>query len=124
AGGAHATVPNTEEPKALMARSDLGGKLQKTQTVGMPVSAICSTPYGKERAVGRVWHFAAREGEPLTYSWPMDEFTSGESHIEVYGPNGFYREFKGRTYTSAALLIHVEHHVVKRNTPPCYPVTP
>lgn len=108
----NATVTNTEEGKALMVRFDLDGKLQKTKTVGMPFIAICRTPYGKGRAVGRVWNFAAREGEPLTYSWPMDEFTSGEYHLEVYGPNGFYREFKGRTYTSAAPLIHVDHHVV------------
>jgi phospholipase C len=34
-------------------------------------------------------------GETLRDSWPLDDFVEGKYHIEVYGPNGFFREFQG-----------------------------
>src|SRR5690606_25437636 len=35
------------------------------------------------------------EGEPLEYRWPLSDFPAAGYHLEVRGPNGFYREFKG-----------------------------
>jgi len=34
-------------------------------------------------------------GERLRDSWPLEAFTDGRYHIEVHGPNGFFREFRG-----------------------------
>ncbi|RFM28178.1 phosphocholine-specific phospholipase C [Deminuibacter soli] len=58
---------------------------------------------GKHRKAGssnewetaRNWHFAATPGSSVTGTWNMADFENGHYHLRVYGPNGFYREFKG-----------------------------
>lgn len=42
-----------------------------------------------------VWSFAVKAGDRLTYQWPLKDFSQGKYHIRVYGPNGFFREFRG-----------------------------
>ncbi len=34
----------------------------------------------------------------------LDEFENGAYHLKVYGPNGFYREFKGNANDPAIML--------------------
>lgn len=41
------------------------------------------------------WSFAVKPGDKLDYEWPLDAFEGGLYHLQVYGPNGYYREFKG-----------------------------
>jgi phospholipase C len=43
----------------------------------------------------RTWAYALTAGDSLTDTWPLQEFENGEYHLRVYGPNGFYREYKG-----------------------------
>lgn len=43
----------------------------------------------------KTWAFAVRAGDELRFSWPMEEFEDGQYHLQVYGPNGFYREYMG-----------------------------
>lgn len=43
----------------------------------------------------RNWQYAVVAGDRLKDSWPMDAFAEGHYHLRVYGPNGFYREYKG-----------------------------
>ena len=43
----------------------------------------------------RTWAYALTPGDALTDNWPLHEFENGEYHLRVYGPNGFYREYKG-----------------------------
>ncbi len=43
----------------------------------------------------RSWNYAVAAGEQLNDSWPVENFENGLYHLRVYGPNGFYREFKG-----------------------------
>ncbi|MDN5286826.1 MAG: phospholipase phosphocholine-specific [Mucilaginibacter sp.] len=45
----------------------------------------------------RTWAYALTPGDSLTDTWPLQEFENGEYHLRVYGPNGFYREYKGNT---------------------------
>lgn len=73
----------------------LNAKGQGTKAIGVPFIVISRSPYGPEREVGRSWNFAVRQDEPLEYLWPTEAFTSGDFHLEVYGPNGFFRSFKG-----------------------------
>jgi phospholipase C len=39
--------------------------------------------------------YAATAGDTLKDSWSMQDFKNGNYHLEVYGPNGFYRKFTG-----------------------------
>jgi phospholipase C len=43
----------------------------------------------------RNWTYAVKPGDSLTDAWPVNEFEDGHYHLRLYGPNGFYREFKG-----------------------------
>ncbi len=39
--------------------------------------------------------FAVKSADHLSASWPLMEFENNIYHLRVYGPNGFFREFKG-----------------------------
>jgi phospholipase C len=39
-----------------------------------------------------VRNYAVKAGDKIKDSWPVDE----DYHLKLYGPNGFFREFKGR----------------------------
>lgn len=43
----------------------------------------------------RRWSFAVRAGDRLSYAWKVDAFEFEQYHLRAYGPNGFYREFRG-----------------------------
>lgn len=43
----------------------------------------------------RTWAYAVTPGDELTDSWPLNEFENDNYHLRTYGPNGFYREYKG-----------------------------
>lgn len=64
-------------------------------TVGAPFQVRTLVPFDGEALPGRTWDFSVREGEPLDYSWPLERFPAGNYHVQVHGPNGFFRAFKG-----------------------------
>jgi phospholipase C len=43
----------------------------------------------------RTWAYTAKAGDTLTDEWPLTDFENSHYHLRVYGPNGFFREFKG-----------------------------
>ncbi|HXB63160.1 MAG TPA: phospholipase C, phosphocholine-specific [Acidobacteriaceae bacterium] len=49
-------------------------------------------------------------GDSLQESWPLDSFSGGTYRFEVYGPNGFFREFAG-SRSDPALAIACEYEV-------------
>jgi phospholipase C len=43
----------------------------------------------------RTWAYGLSAGDSLNAQWPLHEFEGDNYHLRVYGPNGFFREFKG-----------------------------
>lgn len=43
----------------------------------------------------KTWAFAVKAGGRLSYQWPFDRFENKQYHLQIYGPNGFFRELKG-----------------------------
>ena len=43
----------------------------------------------------RTWAYTVKPGDSLTDEWPLPAFDASRYHLRVYGPNGFFREFKG-----------------------------
>ncbi|HEY4111596.1 phosphocholine-specific phospholipase C [Puia sp.] len=43
----------------------------------------------------RNWAYTVKAGDCLSDTWPLADFTDRRYHLRVYGPNGFYREFRG-----------------------------
>src|SRR5207247_2105478 len=42
-----------------------------------------------------VRNYAVEAGQRLEDSWPVAGFDGGTYHLRAYGPNGFFREFRG-----------------------------
>jgi phospholipase C len=43
----------------------------------------------------RTWNYAVAAGDRLTDHWPLNEFETQNYHLRIYGPNGFFREYRG-----------------------------
>jgi phospholipase C len=43
----------------------------------------------------RTWAYGVKPGDSLTDAWPLSAFDGSRYHLRVYGPNGFFREFRG-----------------------------
>jgi len=43
----------------------------------------------------RTWAYGVKAGDSLTDAWPLPAFEGSRYLLRVYGPNGFFREFKG-----------------------------
>jgi phospholipase C len=56
------------------------------RTAGAPFNVYASN---HSRAYG------VKPGDSVNDGWPLAEFDGGRYHLRVYGPNGFYREFRG-----------------------------
>ena len=56
--------------------------------------------------------YAVKPGDTLTEQFPLSLFADANYSIEVHGPNGFYRSFKGDAHSNA-LQVHAayeQHH--------------
>jgi phospholipase C len=51
--------------------------------------------------------YAVAAGTHLEDSWPIADFENGAYHLCVYGPNGFFREFRGTT-SSPRLEVRIQ----------------
>ncbi len=43
----------------------------------------------------KAWSYAVRASDEIKAEWPLEHFENNFYHLKVYGPNGFFREFKG-----------------------------
>ena len=53
----------------------------------------------------RVRDHAVEAGERLHDAWSLADFEGGRYHLRVYGPNGFFREFKGTAKDPEASIV-------------------
>ncbi|HTQ38425.1 MAG TPA: phospholipase C, phosphocholine-specific [Pirellulales bacterium] len=60
-------------------------------TPGCPFTVYART--GKEQLGVR--NYAVSAGDTLEDSWTLSDFAAGKYHLQVYGPNGYFREFTG-----------------------------
>ncbi len=77
-----------------------GNKVWGDKAVGSPFNVYAPGSYlhpnGNFEPV-RTWAYGLTAGDSLADSWPIHEFEDKNYHLRVYGPNGFFREFKGST---------------------------
>lgn len=72
---------------------EAGNKMFGTRSAGSPFTVYHGTPYKRE--VGTSRNYAVSSGDRIFDNWSIDAFDKGQFQLEVYGPNGFYRMFKG-----------------------------
>lgn len=63
------------------------------RSAGAPFNVYSPPKYGG--VAGKMWPYATQAGQRVTDAWPVTRFEGGVYHLRVYGPNGFYREFRG-----------------------------
>lgn len=81
--------------------------LSKTKKISAPFQLYDLIALGNNQKQA-CFNFAVTEGEKLLYSIPQ---TSDDYHFKGYGPNGFFREFKGKFSHFPAINVLVNHLV-------------
>jgi phospholipase C len=76
------------------------------QASGSPFNVYAPGKYSNQDL--RTWAYTAKAGDSLTDEWPLNEFENDGYHLRVYGPTGFFREFKGNA-NDPALDIACEY---------------
>lgn len=64
----------------------------------------------------RTWAYGLAAGDSLTGAWPLNEFEDKNYHLQVYGPNGFFREFKGNA-EDPDLNVSLKYQHLPNNSP-------
>ncbi len=89
------------DKKSFNIRFESGSKVFGKKTLGSPFNVYAPGKYlqNVNGAVVlrdlRTWAFAVRPADHVEYSWPVESFENNIYHLRVYGPNGFFREYKG-----------------------------
>jgi phospholipase C len=128
----YADAIRSANKKQITIKMSAGNKLFSKQAAGSPFTVYAPGKYTEKGAedVSRNWGFAVKAGDSLTYTWPLHAFDNNEYHLRLYGPNGFYREFKGNA-TDPELEVSVEYapdgnvllHLTNTDTRKAVPVT-
>jgi len=99
------------DKKSFEIKFAAGNKVFGDKAVGAPFNVYAPGKYlhqkGNEQVFEnvRTWAYGLTAGDSLTGNWPLQEFEDKHYHLRIYGPNGFYREFKG---TAEDPAIHID----------------
>lgn len=89
-----------EDKTAFEIKFKAGNTVFGDKAIGAPFNVYAPGKYAsfndpqKMEAV-RTWSYAAKAGDTLTDNWPLNEFENSNYYLRTYGPNGFYRAYKG-----------------------------
>ncbi|WP_236976149.1 phosphocholine-specific phospholipase C [Membranihabitans maritimus] len=78
-----------------------GDKVFGDKSSGAPFTVYAPGSYLNEESGNfesvKVWNYAVDAGDELNDQFALNHFENGIYHLEVYGPNGFFRSFNGST---------------------------
>lgn len=87
-----------KEGKAFEIQMTADNKRFGKQAAGAPFSIYAMDTYREEDGTEERmtnWQYAVSAGDSLSDSWPLERFKNNAYNLAVYGPNGFFRQFKG-----------------------------
>jgi phospholipase C len=87
-----------------------GNGLFGQRAAGAPFTIYGITAYQGEAF--RSWNYAVAAGDQLEDEWDVAAFEGGRYYLRVYGPNGFYREFRG-SVDNPALVTSLTYEQVR-----------
>jgi len=70
-----------------------GNEIFGPHSLGSPFNVFAPGFY--RNVAVETWAYTVIPGDMLKDHWPLTNFKDGLYHLAVYGPNGFFREFKG-----------------------------
>ncbi|HTD40635.1 MAG TPA: phospholipase C, phosphocholine-specific [Mucilaginibacter sp.] len=95
------------DKKSFEINFSAANKVWCDKAIGAPFNVYAPGSYlhpnGKFDNV-RTWAYGLTAGDSLTDHWPITEFEDKNYHLRVYGPNGFFREFKGNSADPAVRI--------------------
>lgn len=95
----HADGKLSADKKHFELHMQAGNTLFKSKAAGAPFKVYAPGNFaakeGKAAEACESWNYAVAAGSTLADSWPINAFENDKYHLRLYGPNGFYREFKG-----------------------------
>jgi phospholipase C len=86
-------------------------KVFGSTAAGSPFHVYAPGSYRDENgtlAQAQNWQYAAVPGDALTDAWSLADFENDLYFLRVYGPNGFFREFKGDSGDPLSILCAYE----------------
>ena len=86
----------------------VAGNLAQHKKVGVPFTAHTYDRYQDATGNPGIWNFAVAAKEPISYRWKLSNFQGGAYQVDIHGPNGFFRSFKGSTSTLQAFSGKVQ----------------
>jgi phospholipase C len=91
-----------------------GDEVHGKRSVGAPFNVYLRNTSSSGAAAGQkmmVATYAVKPGDTLPVDLPLSLFEGRRYFIDVHGPNGFYRSFRGDSQTSALQIhTHYERH--------------
>lgn len=82
---------------------EAANKVFGTRSAGSPFTVYHGSPYKGEAGTSR--NYAVSPGSRISDNWSIRDFDDGLFKLDVYGPNGFYRMFKGDVHRPN-IVIH------------------
>ncbi|OQP65687.1 phosphocholine-specific phospholipase C [Niastella populi] len=70
-----------------------GNNVFKQNAAGSPFHIYAPGKY--QQQVHQNWAFAVEAGHDVKSGWQLSDFENSHYHLQVYGPNGFFRELTG-----------------------------
>ena len=111
----------SEDKRTFEMRFKAGDAIFGKQTAGSPFTVYAPGKYAsfanpQQMEEVRTWNYALKAGDELTDLWPLAEFENGSYYLRTYGPNGFYREYKGNAHDPEIYSDLSYHAVAKKLT--------
>ncbi|AMR34491.1 phospholipase C, phosphocholine-specific [Mucilaginibacter sp. PAMC 26640] len=90
----------SEDKKSFVISFKAGDKAFGKASLGSPFNVYAPGKHvafhdPQQMEAVRTWSYALTAGDSLTDEWRLTDFENGQYHLRAYGPNGFYREYKG-----------------------------
>ncbi|WP_128546640.1 phosphocholine-specific phospholipase C [Larkinella soli] len=90
----------SDDRKTFRIRFEASNELFGERAAGSPFNVYAPGTYRVWEAGGvkpdvKTWAYAVKAGDSLTDAWPLGDFENDSYYLQVYGPNGFFREFRG-----------------------------
>jgi phospholipase C len=70
-----------------------GNYVFKQRAAGSPFHIYAPGKY--QQQIHQNWAYAVEAGHDLKTTWQLSDFENSHYHLQVYGPNGFFRELTG-----------------------------
>ncbi|MES1222289.1 MAG: phospholipase C, phosphocholine-specific, partial [Bacteroidota bacterium] len=80
-----------------------GNKIFGDKSAGSPFTVYAANSYANEAMHNRAYTTIA--GDELRDKWSLSGFEGNNYHLQVYGPNGFFREFSGNSNDPAIEML-------------------